>query len=186
MKGSRPLNDTEVAAVSAALKPRDRALFTLGVRTGFRISEILSLNIGDVRLPNGKIVDRIEVVRRNMKGKRSGRTVVLHVEAQNAISELVSSRSGMPDSTPLFQTEIGTRVTRYGAHKALRRAYRRAGVYGRLGTHAMRKTFANRMYARLGKDLVKTQHALGHANVGSTISYLSFSQEEIDDAILGS
>ena len=34
---------------------------------------------------------------------------------------------------------------------------------GKLSTHAMRKTFANRMYDKLNRDLVKVQRAMGHA-----------------------
>ncbi|MDQ3308839.1 MAG: hypothetical protein M3497_01790 [Gemmatimonadota bacterium] len=48
----------------------------------------------------------------------------------------------------------------------------------------MRKTFANKVHVLLGRDLVKTQRALGHKNVSSTVSYLSFLEEEIDEAIL--
>ncbi len=49
----------------------------------------------------------------------------------------------------------------------------------------MRKTFADKIYDRLGHDLIKTQKALGHKNINSTVSYLSFREEEIDEAILG-
>ncbi len=48
----------------------------------------------------------------------------------------------------------------------------------------MRKTFADRIYDRLGGDLVKTQRALGHRCIESTAAYISFRQEEIDEAIL--
>ena len=57
---------------------------------------------------------------------------------------------------------------------------------GTLGTHTMRKTFAHRVYERLSRDLVKTQRALGHANINSTVSYLSCADEEIHAAILAS
>jgi site-specific recombinase XerD len=57
-------------------------------------------------------------------------------------------------------------------------------ISGTLGTHTMRKTFANKVHVLLGRDLVKTQRALGHKNVSSTVSYLSFLEEEIDEAIL--
>jgi integrase len=55
---------------------------------------------------------------------------------------------------------------------------------GKLSTHAMRKTFANRMYDKLNRDLVKVQRAMGHANINSTAQYLSFREEEIGAAIL--
>ena len=52
MKGTRPLDNTEIRLVSACFdgtfEARNRGLFMLGVSTGGRISELLSLQIGDV------------------------------------------------------------------------------------------------------------------------------------------
>jgi integrase len=52
MKGCWALTDDEVARVSQAFRgthaARDRALFLLGVKTGYRISELRSLRVGDV------------------------------------------------------------------------------------------------------------------------------------------
>ena len=70
------------------------------------------------------------------------------------------------------------------AWRILREAVTTNELTGKLGTHAMRKTFANRAYEKLNHDLVKTQRALGHANINSTVQYLSFREEEIDAAIL--
>ncbi len=75
-------------------------------------------------------------------------------------------------------------IGRGHAWRILRRAFAAAEVAGNLGTHVMRKTFADRIYARLGGDLVKTQRALGHRCIESTAAYISFREEEIDDAIL--
>ena len=53
MKGTRPLNNQEIRLVSACFDgnpfgDRNRGLFMLSVSTGGRISELLSLTIGDV------------------------------------------------------------------------------------------------------------------------------------------
>ena len=53
MKGTRPLNNNEIRLVSVCFdgnpyEIRNRGLFMLGVSTGGRISELLSLQIGDV------------------------------------------------------------------------------------------------------------------------------------------
>ena len=59
MKGTRPLDNDEIGRVSAAFtgtfEVRNRSLFMLGVSTGGRISELLSLRIGDV-YQNGRAV----------------------------------------------------------------------------------------------------------------------------------
>ena len=52
MKGTRPLDNNEIRLVSACFTgtfaTRNRGLFLLGVSTGGRISELLSLTIADV------------------------------------------------------------------------------------------------------------------------------------------
>jgi integrase len=52
MKGCRPLTDTEITEVLQSFAGRyalrDKALFVLGLLSGFRISELLSLRVQDV------------------------------------------------------------------------------------------------------------------------------------------
>lgn len=185
MRGSRPLTDEEVSlVVNKLFSPRERCLFTLGYCTGFRISELLSLTIGDV-YQNGKVMERVTVQRRNMKKKQRGRTVVLHIKAQHAILSLIKEMDAPSSLLPLFSSRIGGCLSRVQAWRLLNQAYKALNLTGKLGTHAMRKTFANRVYNALGRDLVSTQQAMGHADVNSTVSYLSFCQEDVDNAILG-
>jgi integrase len=187
MKGCRPLSDQEVTLASQSFSGQDatrnKALFLLGIRTGFRISELLSLQVRDV-CHRGQIADRVTVQRRYMKRKTEGRTVVLHAEAKAALAAWVLG-AHLTDG-PLFPSHKGaTRpISRVQAWRILQAAYTANGLQGQLGTHAMRKTFANRVYEKLGHDLVKTQRALGHKNINSTVSYLSFREEDIEDAIL--
>ena len=193
MKGCRPLTEAEVEAVLSALAGpfalRDRALFLLGVKSGFRISELLSLRLLDV-MRAGRLLDRVGVARRNMKKKVEGRTVLLHPDARAALElwvEELRSQGYMTSDTFVFQSRKGRNaaLSRVQAYRILQAAYGAAGVEGQTGTHSMRKTFANNVHERLGRDLLKTQKALGHRNINSTVSYLSFQQEEIDEAILG-
>ena len=61
MKGTRPLDNTEIRRVSACFdstyEARNRGLFLLGVSTGGRISELLSLRIGDVWQKDKTVTD---------------------------------------------------------------------------------------------------------------------------------
>ena len=78
MKGTRPLDNTEIRLVSAcfdgAFEHRNRGLFMLGVSTGGRISELLSLTIGDV-YQNGKPVTDLLFDRAIVKGGEVSRVV---------------------------------------------------------------------------------------------------------------
>jgi len=186
------LTDAEVDEVTISFGgqygARNKALFILGVKSGFRISELLSLRVGDV-LQHGKIVDRVTVQRRNMKKKVEGRTVLLHPGAKDALASWLRDLAVdgyMTEDAFIFQSRRGSNrpISRIHAHRVLTGVFADCELTGKLGTHAMRKTFAARVYAKLDHDLVKTQKALGHRNVNSTVSYLSFQEEEIDEAIL--
>jgi integrase len=186
MKGCRPWTDSEATQVAASFggkyAARDKALFLLGLKSGFRISELLSLQVGDV-CQYGQLVDRVTVRRQHMKRKTEGRTVLLHPDAKAAIAAWLLE-SELQATDYLFQSRQGGAMTRQQAWAILREAYETNGLTGQLGTHAMRKTFANRVYEKLGHDLVKTQRALGHKNINSTVSYLSFAEADIDAAVL--
>jgi integrase len=192
MKGCRPLTEDEAAEVlksfGGTYADRDKALFMLGTKSGFRISELLSLRLGDV-LQAGRLVDRVTVRRQNMKKKVEGRTVLLHPDAKAALTiwiEQLKAAGYLTADAFVFQSRKGRNqpVGRVHAWRVLKDAYSVNGLTGKLGTHSMRKTFANRVYDKLNRDLVRTQRALGHRNVNSTVSYLSFREEDIDQAIL--
>jgi integrase len=192
MKGCRPLADHEVEEILQSFggryAKRDRALFLLGVKTGFRISELLSLTIGDV-LQHGRIVERVTVHRRHMKKKIEGRSVPLNPQAAEAVRvwiEIMRRQGPITPKAVLFRSRKGDNqpISRVSAYKVLRQVFADNELSGRLGTHSMRKTFANVVHQKLGRDISKTKKALGHKNINSTDSYLSFLQEEIDEAIL--
>jgi integrase len=192
MRGCRPMTDEEVREMLGRFAGeharRDAALFVLGVKSGFRISELLSLRLRDV-WQAGRSVERVTVERRHMKKKTEGRTVLLHPEAKAALAawldELRAAGVEAPDAF-VFQSRKGDNrpITRVQAYRILHAAYDACAMTGKLGTHSLRKTFANNVYDRLGGDLAKTQRALGHRNINSTVQYLSFREEEIDEAIL--
>jgi integrase len=169
---------------------RDKALFLLGVKSGFRISELLSLRVGDV-FQHGRLVDRVTVHRRHMKQKHEGRTVLLHPEAKAALATwllTLHQRSGYTAQRYVFRSRKGTNrpISKVQTWRILHEAVTTNELTGTVGTHAMRKTFANRVYHQLNHDLVKTQRAMGHKNINSTVAYLSFVEDEIDAAILAS
>jgi integrase len=192
MKGCRPFTDDEIDSIAAALAhPRDRALFLVGIHTGFRISELLAIRLGDV-VRNGRVVDVVAVAKRNTKGKRSGRSVPLHRRAKAAIEEWVDAidpNGKRPADTFLFKSRQGGNrpITRQQFRAVLDAAYQQVGIVtapGVLATHAMRKSFAARVYERSEKNLLLTQKALGHASVASTASYLATAELEVTDVIL--
>jgi integrase len=189
MKGARPLTDTEVLSVLGKFRGtyrlRDTALFILALKTGFRISELLSLRVCDVFV-FGSVTQQITVKRSAMKKKIEGRTVALHPEARECLRAWIEQLSPASRDTFLFTSRKGQNraLSRQQAWSILTRAFRAAKLSGKLGCHATRKTFAAKVHERLGRDLLKTQRALGHRSPASTAAYLSFDEADITQAIL--
>jgi integrase len=203
MKGCRPLTEAEVALVRRSFggryARRDQALFVLGVKSGFRISELLALQVGDV-WQGQHVVERVTVRRRHMKNKTEGRTILLHPEARAALAAWLGELQAAgpcPGTTYVFQSRKGPNrpISRRHALRVLREVYDANELTGPLGTHAMRKTFANHVYQQLcqrraaGEALDPfrmTSKALGHRSITSTDGYLSFLEADIEAAILAS
>lgn len=176
MKGCRPLTTEEYEQVKNAFDNlRDKCLFVLGTRTGFRISELLSMKVSDVSGENG-VFKSVKVRRGYMKNKSESREIVLHKEARETIKEYLMS-VGLDEADWLFP------YTRQAAHNALKKAFKNCGLSGTLSTHTMRKTFAKNVFKNTN-NIYKTKQALGHKDVGTTVKYLVVDQDEIDQAIL--
>lgn len=185
MRGCRPLTNDEAKRVIAHLDdPRDVALAIMGLRSGLRISELLSLRVSDVS-QYGKILDRVLVARKHVKGKRESRSVPIHKEAREALARLIEAY-GLGADDCLFKSQMGRNraISRCQAWRILKEAFQALELTGKLATHSLRKTFAHKVYAVTGCDIVKTQKALGHKSLDSTSHYLDADAALVDDAIL--
>jgi site-specific recombinase XerD len=192
MRGARPLTDTEVQQVTQSFEGkwavRNRTLFTFLCHTGYRAHEGLSIKVGDV-FQLGRVTERVMVARKSMKRKRQGRDCILHARAKAAIQELVTALQRRQDYGPqlyLFQSQVAgnTPLTRKGAWHLLKKAFAKCGISGAVSCHSTRKYYAGRIYDLVGHDLLKCQRSLGHFQISSTLSYLSFKESELDEAVL--
>ena len=191
--GCRSLSDSEIQQVinsfTGEYALRDKALFVLGLRTGFRVSELLSLTVKQV-IENGEPLDHITVQRRFMKMKFESRSVVVHPQAKEVIQAWVRDLQTKETITPdtyLFKSRSGKNrpLTRVQAHRILKHVFKNVlGLKGALATHSMRKTFAQKVYEKLNHDLFKTAAALSHKDINNTVRYLSLNKEEVEKAIL--
>lgn len=192
MKGTRPLNNNEIRLVSGCFdgifEARNRGLFILGVSTGGRISELLSLQIGDV-YQNGRPVTDLLYNKSIVKGGEVSRAVPVNRDGRRAIDALISwhiDYYGMTENIrPLFPSRNGQgekRMSRRTAHDVLKKAFIEAGLNGHLATHSLRKSFAQRLYDRTG-DIFAVQEMLGHKSVSTTQKYLGVNYANVKEAL---
>ena len=192
MKGTRPLDNDEIRSVSTCFtgtyEVRNRGLFMLGVSTGGRISELLSLRIGDV-FQNRKPVGDLLYGKSIVKGGEVSRTVPVNADGRRAIDELVNWHRrhyrSVAAKRPLFPSrhKSGTvALHRQTAHDILKNAFIEAGLNGKLATHSLRKSFAQRLYDKTG-DIYLVQALLGHRNIATTQNYLGVNYADARAAV---
>lgn len=177
------------------LEPRDRALITAQLFLGFRISEILSLAVGHV-LHNGRIRERVSLPPRFLKGGYGGtRSVPIGPELRRALERYLVVRSRkerLEADAPLFlsrergQGRAPKALCRSSAEKLIKGALIAIAPNDPQGlsTHALRKTFASRIYEDSGHDLLCVREALGHSSVAVTQLYLPVNRGKVDALIL--
>jgi integrase/recombinase XerD len=153
---------------------RDRAMLELLYGSGLRVSEVTSLNVGDVDLS-------VELVRCLGKGSKErlvpiGSHAVRAVRAyqQTARPVLVGRRM----TSALFLNRRGDRLTRQGCWKLLRGHARRAGIMRPLTPHVLRHSFATHLLER-GADLRAVQEMLGHATINTTQIYTHVARDRL-------
>jgi len=146
---------------------RDRALIELLYATGMRVTELLSLEAGDLHLDAGYVTctgkgDKQRIV---PVGQEAARWVVRYLaEARPA---LVGARR----SRRLFvNARGGGRLTRVGFWKVLKGYGLAAGLRAELSPHVLRHSFATHLLER-GADLRAIQLMLGHADLSTTQIY---------------
>ncbi|MYA71056.1 phage integrase family protein [Candidatus Poribacteria bacterium] len=192
MKGTRPLDNDEIRQVAAcfdgSFEIRNRGLFMLGVSTGGRISELLSLRVGDV-YQNKRPVTDLLFDKSVVKGGEVSRAVPVNSDGRRAIEDLIAWHGeryqNADKDRPLFPSRNGQgekRMSRRTAHDVLKRAFEAAGLNGHLATHSLRKSFAQRLYDRTG-DIFAVQEMLGHKSVTTTQKYLGVNYANIKEAV---
>ena len=189
MKGTRPLTTDEIIAVSEQLdgmfEVRNKSLFMLGVSVGGRISELLALKVSDV-WQNGQPISDLLFQKDIVKGKETARMIPVNDDGRQAISDLIAWHlecyGDLDPQRPLFQSRKHSRaISRVQAHRILEKAFQQAGLNGKLATHSMRKTYAQRMYDATG-DIFMVKEALGHKSVETTREYLGVSYKKLQAA----
>ncbi|UCH71749.1 MAG: tyrosine-type recombinase/integrase [Thermoplasmatales archaeon] len=189
MKGCRALSNDEIRKMlksfSGANKLRDLAFFLIGIFTGFRAQEILSLRIKDI-WEYGCVKDQIEVKRQNTKGKRASRQVYLHKYARVAIKRLIKHYEAIYGEVnpewPLFLSKEGNfksvcYVTMYLIVKAVK-------LSGKIACHSLRKTFCRMFLERTNDNVLGLMRIIGHSSPTVTLSYCTFRDQVYQEAVL--
>ncbi len=158
---------------------RDKALFEMMYSSGCRVSEIVSLRLGDLMNGNSSAIVR-------GKGNKE-RPVYFEQEARTALSAYLADRKkrfslhGTADRCPyVFVNQKGGPLTTGGVRYILTRYTGEEGLKFHVSPHAIRHTFATAMLAN-GADVRMVQEFLGHSSISTTQRYTHITTARLID-----
>lgn len=148
-------------------------LVLLGLNTGLRISDILTLKVGDFR-------DRGYILRREQK---TGKHTEIRIDPA-VVAQVVRQTKDMESSRLLFPkrriTSKQPHLDRTTAYDWINEACRRAGYKGPVGCHTLRKTYGYHFYRKY-KDLSLLMMHFNHANERVTMRYIGLTQDTLNE-----
>lgn len=149
---------------------RDKAIFTLLYGCGLRISEALSLNIGDITNNN--------FVRIKGKGNKTRIVPLLPVIIENINAYLNECPYHLKNGDALFLGARGERLSPRIIQRQMQKIRAYLGLPDNLTPHALRHSFATHLLAE-GTDLRSIQELLGHASLTTTQRYTDVQIEKL-------
>lgn len=153
---------------------RDKAMLELLYASGMRISELVSLNLGDVDTSGG-------FVRCFGKGHKE-RVIPIYEQAARLVKDYTEETRPKlargANEPALFLNPRGQRLTRQGFWQKLKEYARSANLGSEISPHTLRHSFATHMLSG-GADLRSVQELLGHANISTTQVYTHLTTEHI-------
>ena len=159
----RMLTEEEVhAIINAASKHRDRVFIRLLYLTGVRVSELCSLQWGDVR--KSKKSTQITVMGKGMKN----RTIRLSQSATELIETL---RGNAKPNDPVFRSQKCGHLDPSQAWRIVRAAASQAGIDKDVSPHWFRHSHASHALEK-GVNPALVRDTLGHSNLSITDRYV--------------
>ena len=149
---------------------RDYIIFSLGINSGLRISDILALDVKDVK--NKTYIDIFE------KKTQKQKIFPINENLKILLDKYIRNKS---ENTPLFLTKKSNRMERVSFYRIINNVCRQAGIDYKVGTHTLRKTFGYHHYKKF-KDIAILQKIFNHSSPESTLRYIGITQDLINES----
>lgn len=165
----------ELPDTSNEMGLRDRAMLELLYATGLRVTELVMLDINHVRLDMGFLLCLGSGGRERMVPVGSHGSTWVAKYLEEARPQL-ARQDKLNDA--LFLNHLGTRLTRQGFWKLMKRYAVQLGLD--MTPHTLRNSFATHLLDNVA-DIRAVQEMLGHADPSTTQQYLSSAKLKIKE-----
>ena len=166
-----------LSAVDGKYKQRDYCILVLFMNCGLRLSELVSLNITDIRSDNTLVVTG--------KGNKQ-RTVYLNGACVEAINHYMAVRpvDGVKDREALFISRQMNRISPKTVQHIVKVFLDKSGLGNEgFSVHKLRHTAATLMYQYGKVDVLQLKEILGHENLSTTEIYTHVVDDQLRKSV---
>ena len=164
---------------------RDLLLFTVGINTALRISDLLQLKVEHFFDANQHIRRRFWI-REEKRGKRQD--LAVNDSIRDVLEEYIKAYPEVvnnPQNFIFFNSQAGgygVPIKRGQAWQFITTICHAVGLKGNFGTHSLRKTWG--YHARMsGVDLALIMYKLNHSSLAYTKRYLGITDDELEAVV---
>jgi len=152
---------------------RDLLLFVLGINTGIRVSDLLSLKVEDV-YEGGCFKEFLYINDLKYNEKKA---FYLNKSVNKELKIYFDGHDFEQDSYLFKSKKNNQPITRQQAYRIINHAAKEVGIPGKIGTHTLRKTFGYHAY-RKGIAISIIKEIYGHHTPNETLRYLGVKKSE--------
>ncbi len=176
----RSAKDIKTLKALLSKTPRDLAIFTLGINSNLRASDLLKICIGQIRnLKPGEHFSLIE------KKTRKERNITINPTVYEAVQSLLRSLGDAKDTDYLFQSRKGGQALCVPYLNLLVKGWcQKIHLKGNYGSHTLRKTFGYIHRTVHNTDIPTLMTMFNHSTQKQTLQYLGIQPSEIRDAYM--
>jgi len=151
---------------------RNKAIMSLMLHCGLRLSEITNLKPGNINLTKGKL--RVE----SGKGNKDRDLAI----PEYLIDLLTTWRKKRPKSNWFFPTLKGKKLSNRYVQQMVKRYSQKAGIAKNISPHTLRHTYATQYYKQT-KDIETLRKILGHSDISTTTIYITLANIDVENGM---
>ncbi len=149
---------------------KHKLLLALSYSSGLRVSEVISLKIGDLNL------DELTIHIKEAKGKKDRLTLL----SKKLVNDLRILVNGKNPKDLLFISERGTKLAERTAQKIFENSFQKANICRPATFHSLRHSFATHLLENV-TDIRYIQELLGHRKLETTQVYAKVASNKLKE-----
>ena len=151
---------------------RNKAIISLMLHCGLRVSEVADLRPGNINITKGKL--RVE----SGKGNKDRDLAI----PEYLIDLLNNWRKKRPEGPFFFSTLNGKKLLIRYLQQMVKRYGQKAGINKNISPHTLRHTYATQYY-RQTKDIETLRRILGHSDISTTTIYITLANIDVENGM---